>query len=139
MEANYVIILVGALLSMVIGFVWFGPLFGKKWMQIMGATEMDAEKRKEMQRAAKPLYIIQFALSLLQVYIFSNFITWNSWSAQSVGVAFFLWLGFVMPTVAGSAMWNNQPNKVKWALFLIQAGFQLVLFLMYGFLIGRWG
>ncbi len=133
---NITIIILGAVASLVVGSIWYGPLFGKKWMEIIGATAMDAEKRKQMQKEALPTYITQFVLSLLQIYILVNLIAWGGWSAQSIGVAFFLWLGFVMPTIAGSAMWNNNSTKVKWSMFLIQSGYQLVMFIIYGWMIG---
>ncbi len=135
---NIGLILGGAIVSMVVGSIWYGPLFGKKWMEICGVSAMDEEKRKQMQKEATPLYIVQFVLSLLQLYILVNLITWGGWTVQSIGVAFFLWLGFVMPTVAGSAMWNNDSRNVKWARFLIQAGYQLVMFLLYGWMIATW-
>ena len=135
MDINYIVILGGAVLSMVVGSIWYGPLFGKKWMEICGVTEGDLERRKQMQKEAMPLYVVQLLLSVLQLYIFVNLITWGGWTAQAVPVAFFLWLGFVMPTIAGSSMWNNDSTKVKWARFLIQSGYQLVMFLLYGILL----
>ncbi|MDO8488446.1 MAG: DUF1761 family protein [bacterium] len=33
---NYLAILAAAVLSMVLGFLWFGPLFGQTWMKLMG-------------------------------------------------------------------------------------------------------
>ena len=137
MEINYVMILGAAIISMIVGSIWYGPLFGKKWMEIIGTTEMDAVKRKEMQKKAMPLYGIQFVLVLVQVFVLTIVVT--STSGSGVGIAFWMWLGFVLPTVAGSAMWNNEPNKTKWAIFLIQSGYYLVLFLIFGFIIGKWG
>ncbi len=138
MEINYVAVLVCGVLSMVIGAVWYGPLFGKKWMEICGATFADAEARKKMQKEAMPLYAVQFVLSLLQLYILANLLVWGGWSDRSVWVAFFIWLGFIMPTTAAAAMWNNDASKVKWARFLIQSGCQFVTSLVFGLVLGMW-
>lgn len=135
---HYALILAGGVISMIVGSIWYGPLFGKKWMEICGVSAIDEEKRKQMQKEAMPLYIIQFILSLLQIYILLNLVSWFGGFAKTVWVAFFMWLGFVMPTIAGSAMWNNNPKKVKWARFLIQSGYQLVMFLIFGFMIQMW-
>jgi hypothetical protein len=137
MELNYITLLGAAIMSMLVGGIWFGPLFGKKWMGIIGATNLDKMRREEMQKAALPLYGVQFALSLLQVYVLANLITWTG--GNGMGVAFWMWLGFVMPTVAGSAMWNNNSRAVKWSMFFIQAGYQLMMFLLYGYVLGMWG
>ncbi len=137
MEINYLMIIGAGIVAMIVGSVWYGPLFGKKWMEVIHATEMDVAKRKEMQKKAMPLYGIQFVFVLVQVFVLTNLVIWTG--GNGMGVAFWMWLGFVLPTVAGSAMWNNEPNRVKWAMFLIQSGYYLVLFLIFGFIIEKWG
>ncbi|TXH00849.1 MAG: DUF1761 domain-containing protein [Candidatus Moraniibacteriota bacterium] len=138
METNYWAILVCAVASMVIGFVWYGPLFGRKWMEINELSADDLAKREAMQKSAGPLYGVQFLLSLLQIYILSNLFQWTGAGDKAVWTSFFLWLGFVMPTVAGLAMWNAKPAKVRWAMFLISSGYQLILFLVYGTILSVW-
>lgn len=134
---NYWAVLVCGLLSMGIGAIWYGPLFGKKWMEICGATFEDLEARKKMQKAAGPLYVVQFLLALLQIWFLATYIT--GWGAPiAVLKAFGIWLAFVMPTVAGASMWNNDSSKIKWARFLIQSGYQLVNFIVFGLLLGMW-
>ncbi len=137
MDVNYVTILGAAVTSMIVGGIWYGPLFGKKWMEICGVSAFDEAQRKQMQKEALPLYGIQFVLALLQLYVLAGLVNWENGSA--VGIAFWMWLGFVMPTIAGSAMWNNDSTKIKWARFLIQTGYQLVMFLIYGYMLGLWG
>ena len=44
MELKFWIIPLAALIPMVIGFLWYGPIFGKAWMKETGMTE---EKAKE--------------------------------------------------------------------------------------------
>lgn len=135
---NWWAVLACAALSMVIGATWYGPLFGRAWMKVIGADALDMEKRKQMQKEAGPLYLIQFVLSILQVYILAHFV--KAWGeASGVETAVFLWLGFVVPTVAAASMWNNDPNPVKRARFGIQAGYYLVSFIVFGFILSRWG
>jgi hypothetical protein len=134
-EVNYLVVLVCAVLSMVIGSVWYGPLFGKKWMEIVGATLMDVEARKEMQKGVVKLYVTQFLLTLFQVYVLIYF-TKGLIGFSSLGASLWIWAGFIIPTVAGSSMWNNDSSKISWARFLIQSGYQLVLFVVFGIIIG---
>ncbi len=133
METHWVGIVVCAVLSMVIGYLWFGPLFSKKWLEAMNVTPEDLEKRKSMQASAGPLYGVQVLLSLLQLFILSNLITFTG--GNGVIIAIFMWLGFVMPTLAGSAMWNTLTGKQKWTLFSLTAGYQLVMFIIYGYIL----
>lgn len=137
MEINYLAVLVCAVLSMVVGSIWYGPLFGKKWAEIIGADMSDEIKRKQMQKEAASLYAVQFVLSLLQLYILAHFV--QGWTEVSgIENALWLWLGFILPTIAGGVMWNNNPNKVKWSMFLIQAGYQLIMFIIYGLILSTW-
>lgn len=136
MGINYWAIFVCAVLSMVLGFVWYGPLLGKAWLRIVGATDMDIVKRKEMQKRAMPLYFIQFALVLVQLFILAH-LTGDS-IASGILSALLIWIGFILPTVAAACMWTNEPRKVAWARFGIQAGYQLVLFIVFGFVLGLW-
>ncbi|EKD23769.1 MAG: hypothetical protein ACD_81C00185G0007 [uncultured bacterium] len=134
---NYWAVLVCAILSMVLGFIWYGPLFGKKWLEITGATKLDEIVRREMMKRANKLYVVQFILSLFQVWVLAYYIAgWTD--ASGLINALWIWAAFIMPTVAGSAMWNNDSAKVSWARFLIQAGYQLVLFVLFGLILGMW-
>lgn len=132
---NYYAVFGCAVLSMVIGFIWYGPLFGKKWAELIGSDMSDIAKVKEMQKKAGPLYFVQFLLTLLQVYVLAGLIAW--WpEANAVAISFWMYLGFILPIVAGGSMWNNEPAKAAWTRFLLQAGYQLISVLLFGFILG---
>jgi len=134
---NYWAIAAGAVFSMILGFVWYGPLFGKKWMEIVGVDSADLEARKKMQKSAGPLYGVQFVLTLFQVYVLAHLIA----DTQTVGgLERALWIcaAFIIPTLAGAVMWTNETSKLKWGRFLIQGGYQLVLFTVFGVLLQYW-
>ena len=112
LEVNYMVILVCAVLSMVIGFVWYGPLFGKKWMELIGSDPKDKKAITEMQKSAGPMYLTQFLLTLFQVYVFAYYV--KGWSEVSgVMNGLWIWAAFIMPTIAGSVMWTNEKPRVK--------------------------
>lgn len=137
MEINYLAVLVASILSMVLGALWYGPLFGKKWMQIIGAKPMTEAEKKQMQKQAMPLYLVQFLLTLFQVYVLAQYIAgWTD--ASGIENSLWIWAAFVMPTVAGASMWNNDSKEIAWSRFLIQGGYQLVLFVIFGLVLGMW-
>ncbi|MDO8521984.1 MAG: DUF1761 domain-containing protein [bacterium] len=150
MEINYWAVLVCAVLSMIVGYVWYGPLFGKKWAEIMGADATDLEARSplkgrggdmisqnQMQKRAMPLYAVQFLLTLFQVWVLAYYI--QGWKdASGLENSLWIWAAFVVPIIAGGAMWNNDSAKVSWARFLIQSGYQLVMFAIFGLILGMW-
>lgn len=138
MDINLLVVTLCATISMVVGFIWYGPLFGKKWIEIIGATEMDISARKEMQKRAMPLYVISFLMTFLQVYFLALYIE-NWQSISGITNALLIWGAFIVPTVAAGSMWNNDSAKISWARFLIQAGYYLVLFVIFGFILSIWG
>jgi len=134
---NYFAVLVCAVFAMIVGFVWYGPFFGKKWMEIMKCDPNDKEKMKEAQKGMWKLYLTNFVLVLFQVWVLAYYVV--GWSEVSgVQNALWIWAGFVMPTIAAGAMWNNDSAKVSWARFLIQAGYQFVMFVIFGFVLSMW-
>ncbi len=137
MVINYWAVIVCAVLAMVLGFIWYGPLFGKVWMRIYGADKLDEAKRKEMQKKAGPLYLVQFVLVLFQIWALATYTI----ALVPVGVLIYsllLWLAFIMPTIASTCMWTNDPRRVAWTKFGIQSGYQLLLFIMFGLILGLW-
>lgn len=135
MDINFLAVLVGVVLSMVLGTIWYGPLFGKKWMALNGMDLTDPEEIARARRGMWKVYVAQILLSLFQVYVLAHFI--QGWSdVSAVEVSLWVWGAFVMPTVAGAVMWSNLAGA--WSRFLIQSGYQLVLFVLLGFLLGAW-
>lgn len=136
-EVNLLAVLVCGVIAMALGFIWYGPLFGKKWAEIIHATPKDLEERKKMQQSAGLLYVIQFILSLFQAYVLAHYIAgWTD--ASPIENSLWIWAAFIMPIVAQGAMWNNDSAKVSWARFLIQASYQLVLFIVFALVLGNW-
>lgn len=64
MEFNFGILIVAALVPMVIGFVWYGPLFGKAWMGEMGFTE-ESLKSANMFVIMGLSLVLSFMLALI--------------------------------------------------------------------------
>ncbi|GGG21536.1 hypothetical protein GCM10011344_22920 [Dokdonia pacifica] len=71
-DINWIALLVAAASSLVVGFVWYGPLFGKAWMKESGMTE---EKVKEGNMA------LIFGLS----FIFACFLSFTMWAQVMIG------------------------------------------------------
>ena len=134
---NYWAIATGAVLSMILGAIWYGPLFSKKWMEIIGVNPEDKEDIKKMQKSAGPLYFVQFVLTLFQVLVLAHLVS-DTKIAGGLERALWIWAAFVIPTLAGAVMWTNETGRLKWARFLIQGGYQLVIFIVFGLLLQFW-
>ena len=120
--------LVGAVGSMVIGLVWYGPLFGKKWAEIIGFKMPSKEEAKAMQKQMMPLYLLNFLASFIMFFglgFFAAFIG-RLTIPGSLIYAVFIWAAFVMPVEAGAAIWSGKSRKHSFQMFLLTAGYQLI-------------
>lgn len=136
-EINYLAVFVSGILAMVIGALWYGPLFGDLWMKVIGADKLDKEARDKMQKESGLLYLIQFIIVLIQFaalnYFFLYFGDGDGVSANliyNLENTLWAWLFFIVPVILGASMWNNDSNKIKITRFLIQSGYQFIIFMI---------
>ena len=140
MEIHFLPVLVCAIVSIILGSLWYGPIFGKTWMRLMKVDAdcmTDPVKRKAAQKQAMPLYLIQFLLSLLEIWVLAKFIA-SGFSSSGLCTALWIFVGFVLPMAAQGSMWNNDTKKDNWTRFSIVAGFNLVLFIVFGLILSVW-
>ena len=137
---NYLAVLACGVAAMGIGFLWYGPLFGKQWSALMGWGEMTPEKMAEMQKSARPAYAITFIGSLIMAFVLAHSIVFASTylgeSGLSAGLqsGFWNWLGFIAPVTIGVVLWDKKP----WKLWFINVGYYLVQLLVMGVILALW-
>jgi hypothetical protein len=134
---NLLAVLVAAISTMVVGFVWYSPiLFAKPWMREMGYDPNDKSRVQEMQKSAGPAYLGSFVASLVSAFVLALFL--HQMRAQSLGlgllVGFHVWLGFVATVQLTGVLFMKQSMK----LFGINTGYQLVCYLVMGAILGVW-
>lgn len=125
-EVNYLAVVVAAVASMVMGFLWYSKiLFGKLWMKLSGYT---TESLKKAQKEMGKLYAVSFVVSMVTAYVLSHVMVLSEnfyqYSELSTGLttAFWMWLGFMMPVQLMGEIFGEK----KWKLFGINTGYQLV-------------
>lgn len=139
MTINYVGVLACGAAAMAVGFAWYGPLFGKTWMRVMGTEAMTPEQKEAMKKSMWGTYLLQFILSLITAGVLDyHIMNWADFTTPAVAVAICIWFGFVMTTVAGAALWSGKPAKTASTMFLVSAGGHLVTFAVFGFILGMW-
>jgi hypothetical protein len=130
-------VLVAAVATMVVGFVWYSPfLFAKPWTILMGYDPNDKAKMDEMRKGAGKTYTLAFVASLASAFVLAKIIDVASVNSALYGmkVAFAVWLGFVTTVQLTGALFGRQPTK----LYLINTGYQLVCYLVMGAILAVW-
>ena len=73
---NFVAVIVAAVLAMALGTVWYGPLFGKIWTQVMELDAADPTRRKQATQGMGPLYGLVAVGSFLTAYMIARLLGW---------------------------------------------------------------
>lgn len=124
---NYWAVLAAAVTYMVIGSLWYGPLFGKYWRKLMGFTAQDM---KSMRLSAAQAIGLGFLSALVMAQVLAHEqAVWYDFMGATMStfsfvfnLAFWLWLGFVATTQLGAVLWENR----SWKLFFFNAASSLV-------------
>jgi hypothetical protein len=119
---------------MLVGSMWYGALFGKKWMEITGLT-------MEQAKATPPnvmmrMYGGSFIAALVASYVLSVFIDATMMTTLSGGVKVGIAaaLGFSGTAFASGYLFNRKPLT----LWFIDAGYQLACLTIAGAILGAW-
>ena len=134
---NWLAILVAAISTMILGFLWYSPLlFAKAWTREMGYDPNDKAKMDEMKKSAGPAYAGSFAASLLSAFTLALILHGMRAESLHFGMmaSFHIWLGFVATVQFTGALFAKQSMK----LFAINTGYQLVCFLAMGAILVLW-
>jgi hypothetical protein len=137
MGVNLWSVLVAAVATMILGFVWYSPLlFAKPWTVAMGYDPNDKAKMDEMRKGAGKLYGITFVASLISAFVLAKIIDVTTVNSALYGmkIGFAVWLGFVTTVQLTSTLFKKRPSK----LYLIDTGHQLVCYLVMGAILAKW-
>jgi len=117
------------ILSVVLGFIWYGPLFGKQWMKLSGIVMPD--QKPSFTVMLKPMLLSLVGALFLSFGLASATAFHNAyWNVTGFGAdlsfAFFLWLCFMVPPYLNLTGWEGK----SWKLFFINTGYWLVFLLL---------
>ena len=123
--------LIATILAHLLGMVWYSKFFGKKYMEVIGADVSASRALGEKQNM-----LITYGLSVITSFVMFfalTFFTVFIGPLNLVGTltyGFFMWLGFSMPMNVGAVLWSGKQKKLLFPMFLINAGYNLVTFLL---------
>ena len=136
-QLNWLAILVAAISTMVVGFLWYSPLlFAKPWIREMGHDPNDKAGMEEMRKGAGRAYSGSFIASLISAFTLALILHGLRAEDLHFGLmaSFHVWLGFVATVQFTGALFAKQSMK----LFAINTGYQLVCYLVMGVILTLW-
>jgi uncharacterized protein DUF1761 len=129
-ELNWLAIVVGGFIPMVIGMVWYTVLFGKQWQAIVGLSD---EAAKAGSGKAMGFSIL---MSMILSFVMAQFVGAFALTqlGDAVQLAFWFWLGFSLTTNGMNNAYEQKPLKL---LFINQL-YALISFIGVAILHSQW-
>lgn len=137
---NYLAVLVAAIANMVLGFLWYGKLFGKQWMALSGRTQQSIEQTKANSGGMWKPYTLAFIGSLVMAFVLRHSIVFAAYYMDMTGIqpglttGFWMWLGFIAPITLGTVLWDGK----SWKLWFLTNGYYLLSLLIMGTILAAW-
>lgn len=134
-DVNLLAVLVAGIVPMVIGALWYGPVFGRRWMALMETTE------EELREGFNPLktYGVSFVLALVTAYVIALLVAESGpeggGSAMvGVHVALMALIAFVLPVTHQSVTFEGRKAGLAW----LNIGYNGVALLGQAVVIASW-
>ncbi len=128
-DLNWWAILVAVIVSFALGMPWYGPLFGKAWLEALGKTA------DEIQPTPTP-FIISLFTTFASAYVMAVLITGLGISTWFDGAILGLAVG--VGFIAASNFSDAAFCGWSWKLTIIQSGYRVVYSIITGVILGVW-
>lgn len=123
---DWVGVVVATVAAMVIGGVWYGPLFGNRWMALIGKTKQELQAQGNAGIGYGIAIVGAFILSIVMSYVTQ----WGAATGFGEGaiVGIVMWAGFLIATQVTGMVFEQRP----WELIMLNSGNGLLTFLVVG-------
>ena len=126
---NWLAVVVGTVVSMAMGALWYGPLFGNLWLRLIGKTVDDIEGDPlDYVKTAVAAFIAMLLLNLVVLSFGAGSLVEGVLVGALTFIGFGATLTFVYTTFEG-------PEEKVWLLY---AAYQLVVFVIMGAVFAVW-
>lgn len=132
LKINHVAAIVCIIVMHILGFLWYGPLFGEKWMAMVD-IDLSGVETGSWQGG---LWLTNLVSCASQVYLLAWLFTKLNVTSGSRGAIIAFLVTFCMhhlPLMSGN-MFQMEPYGLAW----ITGGFGLVALSICGFILGAW-
>lgn len=120
----FLLSLVAAVASFILGALWHMPLFGKKWGQALGMTVPAKPDMKPMYGRMVINFVANYVMAFVTFLFLFNFqaITFG----QTLVILAVIFAGFHLTQLVVTNLWNGRPAKDALVLFGISVGYQII-------------
>lgn len=132
LKINHAAVWVSIVLLHVLGFLWYGPLFGEKWMALVGLDMATLEANPpgagtwitNTIATIVPVYVLAWLFTKLEV----------NTALRGAGIGLLISFSFVHLSVMTGDMFSQNPYALSW----ITGGYSMVAMTLTGLILGAW-
>ena len=129
-EVNWFAVIASTVFAFMLGGLWYSKaMFGTKWMQEIGLTE-EAIKQSSMVRTFGATIVLQFIAATALAVFLGNDSSWLTGLHDGATIG----LVWIATSYAITYLFEQRSMRI----FLINAGFYVVLFSATGAILGAW-
>ena len=129
MHVNWLSVLMAAAACFVMGGIWYGPLFGRAWMQGFNLTEDDLNNR-----SVPKTFGIACLLALITALNLEMFLGPQAGLMTGMMAGLLAGIGFVATFLGILYVFEMQSLKI----YLINAGYCVITLTVMGMILGAW-
>ncbi len=126
---NWLAVVVAALSAFALGGLWYGPIFGKAWQSLSGLTDEDIQNGHPALTYGGAL-----VLNLIAAFGMAMAVQLHPDPRSGFAVGWMVGLAFVATTFGINYLFAQKPLR----LYLIDAGYMVVLLTIMGAILGAW-
>lgn len=128
---NFWAVLIATAGSMLLGFLWYGPLFGQIWMREVGLKAEDI-KSSDATRG----FVISVITAFITVWTLAWIMVRLGYHNARTGLLFGLCvsLGFIMMTLLSNAAYEHRSLR----LVCLNGGYRVLFLTVSGLILGLW-
>jgi hypothetical protein len=129
-------VVISVVASMILGFLWYGPFFGKIWMRYMGITPKRAEEYKKSGKSMASSYVLMIITTAISVTVLGMLLgaTGGTGTWDGIKMGILAWVGFIATFSMGSVLWEGKP----WGLWFLNNSYSFLNFVISGAILGTW-
>lgn len=129
---NFPAVFVSALSSFIVGWLWYGPIFGKKWMELNG---FDPEEMRKQKWLPFPLILgINYFATVLAAFSLAMFLGAESDAVFGIFAGLMIAIFWIATSRLNDVLYERKPMGLFW----INVGYNVVIYVIMGAIIGAW-
>ena len=128
---NPLAVAIATIVPMVLGFLWYGPLFGNTWMAARGITR-EQMGSVNVGQAYGLTTVLALVTAIAMALVVSAAATQDLATGAALGAI--VGVGLVATALATNGIFEER----SWTLVALNAGYQIVSLIVMGAVIGLW-